>query len=94
MFNPLGILRTFGAMWLFSAFCGTTTDAQRIKISQTCANPADCPLTLAEGFKTNLQFSLSQPIVCDSSTTRECAVAVLLTNQDPKIVSISPCLVK
>ena len=94
MFNPLGILRTFGAMWLFSAFCGTTTDAQRIKISQTCANPADCPLTLAEGFKTNLQFTLSQPIVCDSSTTRECAVAVLLTNQDPKIVSISPCLVK
>lgn len=94
MFNPLGILRTFGAMWLISAFYGTTTDAQRIKITQTCDNPSDCPLTLAEGFKTNIQFTLSQPIVCDASTSRECAVVVLLTNQDPKIVSVSPCMVK
>ena len=94
IFNPLGILRTLGAMLLISAFHSTTTDAQRIKISQTCANPTDCPLTLAEGFKTDLRFTLSQPIVCDASTSRECAVVVLLTNQDPKIVSVSPCLVK
>jgi hypothetical protein len=71
-----------------------SAEAQRIKVSQTCANPSDCPLTLAEGFKTNIQFTLEQPIVCDVSTTRECAVVVLLTNQDPKLVSVSPCLVK
>jgi hypothetical protein len=91
-FNPLNILRMFGVLLLSGmTFCA---DAQRVKITQTCQNPSDCPLTLAEGFKTNLQFSLSQPIVCDASISRECAVVVLLTNQDPKIVSIEPCLVK
>ena len=91
-FNPLGILRIFGVLLMAGmTFC---VDAQRVKITQTCQNPSDCALTLAEGFKTNLQFSLSQPIVCDASASRECAVVVLLTNQDPKIVSISPCLVK
>jgi hypothetical protein len=94
MVNPLGILRTLGVMWMFSALCNIGVDAQRIKVSQTCTTPSDCPLTLSEGFKTDLQFSLSQPIVCDASTSRECAVVVLLTNQDPKIVSVSPCLVK
>ena len=94
LFNPLGILRTLGAIWLLNAFTSTGADAQRIKISQTCSIASDCPLTLKEGFKTDLQFSLAQPIVCDASTTRECAVVVLLTNQDPKIVSVSPCLVK
>ncbi len=94
-FSLLDIMRAFAGLLLIAAmFFSTATDAQRIKITQTCANPADCPLTLTEGFKTNLQFSLAQPIVCDASTTRECAVVVLLTNQDPTIVSVSPCLVK
>jgi hypothetical protein len=93
-FNPLDIMRAFAALWLFAAMF-FSADAQRIKITQTCANPAECPLTLAEGFKTNLQFSLTQPIVCDTlALTRECAVVVLLTNHDPTIVSVSPCLVK
>ncbi len=92
IFRPLNILRTIGLLWIAGAAC--VADAQRVKITQTCANPIDCPLTLSEGFKTNLQFSLSQPIVCDASITRECAVVVLLTNQDPKIVSVEPCLVK
>ena len=90
--KPLNIFRTIGLLWIAGA--ALCADAQRVKITQTCANPIDCPLTLAEGFKTNLQFSLSQPIVCDASITRECAVVVLLTNQDPKIVSVEPCLVK
>lgn len=90
--KPLKLLRTIGLLWIAGAAC--VADAQRVKITQTCDNPIDCPLTLTEGFKTNLQFSLSQPIVCDVSITRECAVVVLLTNQDPKIVSINPCLVK
>ncbi len=92
MFNPFNILGFMGILWFASLVCNT--DAQRIKITQTCADPNDCALTLAEGFKTNLQFSLSQPIVCDASINRECAVVVLLTNQDPKIVAIEPCLVK
>jgi hypothetical protein len=90
--KPLNILRTIGLLWIAGAAC--CADAQRVKITQTCANAYDCPLTLAEGFKTNLQFSLEQPIICDASITRECAVVVLLTNQDPKIVSVDPCLVK
>ncbi len=92
MFNPLNILKIFGMIWLMFMVC--TSYAQRIKVTQTCANPLDCPLTLAEGFKTTLQFSLDQPIVCDVNISRECAVTVLLTNQDPKIVAIDPCLVK
>jgi hypothetical protein len=90
--KPIKMIKTLCVLWL--AATASFADAQRVKITQTCANPADCPLTLAEGFKTNLQFSLSQPIVCDASITRECAVVVLLTNQDPKIVSVDPCLVK
>ncbi len=93
LFNPFNILRLLGILWL--ALMVSCVGAQpRIKVTQTCLNPLDCPLTLAEGFKTNLQFSLSQPIVCDASSSRECAVVVLLTNQDPKIVSVDPCLVK
>ena len=93
--NPFEtIFRALGTLWLVATMFTTSVDAQRIKVSQTCANPEDCPLTLSEGFKTNLQFSLEQPIVCDTSASRECAVVVLLTNQDPKIVSVSPCLVK
>jgi hypothetical protein len=90
--KPFKILRTIGLLWIAGAAC--VADAQRVKITQTCANSIDCPLTLSEGFKTNLQFSLSQPIVCDASINRECSVVVLLTNQDPKIVSVDPCLVK
>ncbi len=92
IFKPTSILSLFSILLLVgNAYC---TDTQRIKITQTCPNPSDCALTLAEGFKTNIQFSLSQPIVCDASIDRECSVVVLLTNLDPKIVSIEPCLVK
>ena len=92
-FNPFNILRTFGTFCLLATMF-YAPEAQRIKVSQTCSNPSDCPLALTEGFKTNIQFSLAQPIVCDASTSRECAVVVLLTNEDPKTVSVSPCLVK
>jgi hypothetical protein len=92
IFRPIKLLKTLCVLWL--AGTASAIDSQRVKITQTCVNPNDCPLTLSEGFKTNLQFSLSQPIICDASITRECAVTVLLTNQDPKIVSINPCLVK
>jgi hypothetical protein len=56
IFKPLKILRTIGLLWIAGAAC--CADAQRVKITQTCANAYDCPLTLAEGFKTNLQFCL------------------------------------
>jgi hypothetical protein len=97
IFRPIKLLKNLCVLWLTvtaSAITASAIDTQRVKITQTCASPNDCPLTLSEGFKTNLQFSLSQPIICDASITRECAVTVLLTNQDPKIVSIDPCLVK
>ena len=84
----LVLILTFPLAFLF------LTAQQRIALTQSCADPTTCPLTLAEGFKTNVLFSLSQPIVCDASATRECVVVVLLTNNDPKSVAVNPCLVK
>ena len=63
-------------------------------MSQSCANPASCPILLSSGLNTNVKFTLSEPIVCDVGVTAECNVVVLLTNSNPNKVQISPCYVK
>ena len=69
-------------------------DPPRISVSQSCANPASCPILLSSGLNTNVKFTLSEPIVCDVGVTAECNVVVLLTNSNPNKVQISPCYVK
>jgi hypothetical protein len=40
-----------------------------------------------------VEFTLSQPIVCDSNEERVCQVAVPITNSHPNLVAIEPCVV-
>ncbi len=74
--------------------CIAAAQTQRITVSQSCATPTGCPITLQAGLNTPIEFRLTQPIVCDASALRECAVVIRLTNTNPEHVTLSACFVK
>jgi hypothetical protein len=80
------------ATFLFFLLCFLTD--KRISVSQSCDNPAGCPILLSSGLDTNVKFTLSQPIVCAASVKTECNVIVALTNSHPDKVRLDPCYVK
>ena len=99
-------VRCYAPSCLRGALCAVGPNAAALRRAHTarafssslCAVPRinidkPGPLTISKGFSTVITFTLNEPIICEDPQAY-CAVVVLLTNTNPKAVSINTCQVR